>query len=243
MLFDMISAIELAASAAVVAAWLSFNLSQNPDGRLRAAAALGLWFLLVIILGATNALGAERAGPIGLAVAVTAPIAALCYLFFAVAGARAAIMATPIWAMIALNVIRALGVAFVILYAQDRLPAPFAPSAGFGDIFVGVTAIPLALFASRSGPRANRLILAWNIVGFLDLVFAVGFGATSSPGPIQVFVGPPTSQIMTTLPWLIIPGFLVPIFQALHIVIFYRLRKEASIARATSPKSFSAAAA
>jgi len=34
---------------------------------------------------------------------------------------------------------------------------------------------------------------------------------------------------MTTLPWLLIPGFLVPSLMFLHVVIFYRLaRNEAS---------------
>jgi hypothetical protein len=28
---------------------------------------------------------------------------------------------------------------------------------------------------------------------------------------------------MTTLPWLIVPGFLVPCLMFLHVVIFYRL--------------------
>ena len=48
-------------------------------------------------------------------------------------------------------------------------------------------------------------------------------GALSAPGPLQVFVGPPTAATMTTLPWLIIPGFLVPILFFIHVVIFDRL--------------------
>jgi hypothetical protein len=159
------------------------------------------------------------------------PVAVLCYAFLALPAARAALLATPLWALIALNVLRSLGVSFVLLYAARRLPAPFAPSAGWGDIFIGVTAGPLAWIAWRDGARANNLILAWNVLGVLDLVFALGFGATSSPGPIQLFVGPPSTQIMTSLPWLLIPGFLVPIFLSLHIAIFDRLRRDARVAR------------
>ena len=37
---------------------------------------------------------------------------------------------------------------------------------------------------------------------------------------------------MTTLPWLIVPGFLVPSLIFIHVVIFHRLaRTEASAAR------------
>ena len=88
--------------------------------------------------------------------------------------------------------------------------APFAPSAGWGDVFIGATALPLAWAVTRFGARVRPLVLLWNAVGVADLVAAVTLGPLSAPGPLQVFVGPPTSAIMTTLPWLLIPGFLVP---------------------------------
>jgi hypothetical protein len=37
---------------------------------------------------------------------------------------------------------------------------------------------------------------------------------------------------MTTLPWLLIPGFLVPCLMFLHVVIFARLAKAESATRA-----------
>ena len=230
MLFDIVSAIDTTGAAAIVVAFLALAL-PNPAARLRAALVLAAWLLVVIALGATDALAAKEVGAPGLALAVAAPIAALCWFFFAWPAGRAALLATPLWAPIALNALRLLGVSFVTLYAAGRLPAPFAPSAGWGDIFIGATAGPLAFLVARYGARANGLVLAWNVIGVLDLVFAIGFGATSSPGPIQVFAGPPTSQMMTTLPWLIVPAFLVPIFLSLHIAIFYRLRRGESLAR------------
>jgi len=36
----------------------------------------------------------------------------------------------------------------------------------------------------------------------------------------------PSSAIMTTLPWLLIPGFLVPLLFAVHIGTFVRLAKD-----------------
>ena len=229
MLFDILSAIDITGAAAIVVAFLALAL-PSAAARLRAALVLAAWLLVVIALGATDALAAQYAGPPGLALAVVVPVAALCWVFFASSAGRAALLATPLWAPIALNALRLLGVSFVVLYAAGRLPAPFAPSAGWGDIFIGATAVPLAFLVARYGARANGLVLAWNVIGVLDLVFAIGFGATSSPGPIQIFVGSPTSAMMTTLPWLIVPAFLVPIFFSLHMAIFYRLRREKSVA-------------
>ena len=88
---------------------------------------------------------------------------------------------------------------------------------------VGATALPLAWAVTRFGARVRPLIVLWNAVGVADLVAAVTLGALSAPGPLQAFVGPPDSSPMTSLPWLIIPGFLVPILFFIHIVIFTRL--------------------
>jgi hypothetical protein len=98
-----------------------------------------------------------------------------------------------------------------------------------GDIFAGVAALPLAWSIVRFGSRVQALTLLWNAIGIADLVAAIALGALSAPGPLQVFAGPPTSAIMTTPPWLIIPGVIVPSLVFIPIVIFYRLaRNEAS---------------
>jgi uncharacterized membrane protein len=63
----------------------------------------------------------------------------------------------------------------------------------------------------------------WNTIGIADLITAVALGALSSPGPLQVYAGPPTTVMMTTLPWLLVPGFIVPSLIFIHVVIYYRL--------------------
>ncbi|PYL63918.1 MAG: hypothetical protein DMF25_08940 [Verrucomicrobia bacterium] len=63
------------------------------------------------------------------------------------------------------------------------------------------------------------------MIGIADLLVAVGLGAMSSPGPARLIFAEPSSAIMTTLPWLLIPGFLVPLLITVHIAVFIRLMK------------------
>ena len=64
-------------------------------------------------------------------------------------------MAIPLPALVAAHAVRVLGIFFLILHAQGRLPAPFAPTAGWGDIVIGATALPVAwLVAARGGGLA-----------------------------------------------------------------------------------------
>jgi len=228
MLFDILAAIQVTASAAIIAATLAFMLSQTVTGRLRMAFALGAWFAIVVVFGATMALDNQAGiGTPGLGAAVALPILILCFAFFGFRRAREAMTAIPLSALITVNIVRVVGYEFVLLYLAQRLPSPFAPVAGWGDVFVGVTAIPMAWIATRGGERARMLVLGWNLIGFLDLVAAIFLGATSSPGPLRIFMDPPSSAIMTTLPWIIIPCFIVPCLGAIHIAIFYRLSRRA----------------
>ena len=209
-MFDILSTAVLTASASIAVVFLSLAMAQTLAGRVTVLAALGAWFVLVLAFGATGALSPPGGGAPALGLAVVLPVAALVSAYFALPSVRNAMTTTPLPALIAIHAIRLLGVLFVVLYAQGRLPAPFAPSAGWGDVFIGATALPLAWAVTRFGAAMRPLVFLWSAAGAADLIAAVTLGALSAPGPLQVFVGPPDSSPMTSLPWLIIPGFLVP---------------------------------
>ena len=220
MLFDLVFAIALAAAGAVITATLSVVLANTVRGRLAAAAAIAAWFGVVVAIGATGMLSAGGIGVPGLGLAVLAPAIVLSWLLLR-AGRSGVMAEPPTPLLIAAHAVRVLGSSFVLLYAAGRLPAPFAPTAGWGDIAIGIAALPVAWLVSRPGGRA--LALLWNALGCLDLMAAVFFGAMSAPGPARLFLEPPGSGIMTTLPWILIPAFLVPGLFALHMAIFGRL--------------------
>ena len=74
------------------------------------------------------------------------------------------------------------------------------------------------------------LALAWNILGTLDLVAAVGLGVISAPGsPLQILGGSVGSAAMWSLPWSNIPTLLVPFYLITHGVIFARLARVGTV--------------
>ena len=224
MLFEILSTAEATANAAAMVAVVALAFATTTRGRLGVVAVLAGWFVLVLALGSTGMLDNQTAPP-RIAFAVAVPLALLCAAFFRFESIRTALFAIPLPALIAANAMRVLGVDFLLLYAAHRLPAPFAPSAGWGDVFVGAMALPVAWALARFGSRMHASVAVWNTIGVVDLVLALGFGATSAPGPMQIFSSPPDAVSMTSLPWLLIPGFLVPIYLSLHVAIFYRLSR------------------
>jgi hypothetical protein len=225
-MFDLLSTAELTASAAIFVFFLSSMLSSTARQRALVAAAFTGWFCLVLMAGATGAL-ARPIGPgvPGVGFAVLIPIVVLSLLVLRTARGRDLVRRTPLAALVGVHSVRVLGISFILLYWAKRLPAPFAPVAGWGDVAVGLLAMPLALRLTRGeGAVSSRWIALWNGLGIVDLVSAVTLGATSSPGPLQLFHGEPGAAIMTNLPWVLIPCFLVPSMLFVHLCTFYRLR-------------------
>ena len=223
---DLIGSVTLTASAAIMIAALSIGFGSTAAARTRIAAWLTAWFVVVVILAATRALYYEGGlGAPGLGIAVALPIAVLCIVVARTQALREEFHRVPLWLLVGVHVVRLLGISFIILYTAGRLPAPFASAAGWGDIFVGATALPVAWFAYRRPTNVRSMIWIWNVIGIADLINAVGLGVISSPGPQRLIFVEPSSAIMTTLPWLLIPGFLVPLLFAVHIGIFIRLAK------------------
>jgi hypothetical protein len=226
--FDLIGAVELTASAAIAVAVVSIAFGPDARVRLRLAVALGVWFAAVVLLAATGALGPEHGiGAPGMGLAVIVPIAALSASLWFVPALRAGLKTASLPLLIGMHAVRILGFSFLILAARGRLPAPFAPAAGWGDIFVGVTALPVAWMVARRTAHWRTALLAWNAIGLLDLAVAVTLGVLSSPGPLRQIFAEPGSAIMSTLPWLLIPGFVVPLLATTHLAIFHRVKNAA----------------
>ncbi len=133
--------------------------------------------------------------------------------------------AVPQHWLIGVQVYRALGIIFLILYGAGRLPGLFAWPAGLGDVLVGVLA-PVVAIAYARGPRENRdLVSAWNIFGIVDLIVAVGTGIATSPSPFQLFAFDLPNELISAFPLVLIPTYLVPVSVLLHLASLAKLQR------------------
>lgn len=95
-----------------------------------------------------------------------------------------------------------------------------------GDVLIGLTALPVAYLAAVKAPGWRTIVLVWNALGLFDLVVAIGLGVASSPGlPFSIATSGADTNVMTTLPWILIPSFLVPLLAYLHVLLFQQLRR------------------
>ena len=194
--------------------------------RLSVILFIGVWFVLVVSLGASGAfVGAPGTPPIAIAIGVGAPL----LLFFAALrlspSLREFVLSLDLRLVAGIQAWRWAGLGFLSLYAYNILPAVFAFPAGLGDMAVGFAAPWMILgLVRRPGFAASPAFIRWNLLGILDLVVAVSIGAltatlaTGAPGEIS-------TAPMATLPLLLIPAFLVPLFLMLHVTALMQSRQ------------------
>src|ERR1700739_4193163 len=75
--------------------------------------------------------------------------------------------------LVALQVLRVLGSAFLIGWVYGPVPGIFALPAGIGDVLTGLIAVPVAISLGSGSRESRRAAIAWNIFGLLDFAIAL----------------------------------------------------------------------
>ena len=115
---------------------------------------------------------------------------------------------------------RVAGFALVVAGVYKILPNVFALPAGYGDLFIGLTAPFVATFLST--PERKMALVAWQALGVLDVLMAVTLGVLASP-LMRVIGGGMTTAALTILPLSMVPTFAVPLVLILHITCLLKL--------------------
>lgn len=232
-MLDIIAAIFATAAYTTVVGALVGSSPVGAGRRLAAFAAAAVWLVVIVAVAALGGLAPGVLGPVPAnLLPFTGLLALLFGGWFLVPQFRTALLAVPLPVLVGVNAARLGGVFFLLIYADGRLSAPFAPAAGVGDMITGALAIPLAAMLAL-GLHLHRAWLGlWNAFGALDLVVAVFLGVLSAPGTsFRVFTEGPGTLAMTTVPWVFVPAMLVPIFLLVHFAVATRLRTAAPASR------------
>jgi hypothetical protein len=170
------------------------------------------WFLLALVVGKYRLL-ATLAPPFPQVVLFGLTLI-LLLLYWKLSVFRDWVLNVDIRVLVLVHSSRFIGVYFLFLHSRGELPYAFAVPGGLGDIVVATTAIFVAFISSTSGVKGFRILLIWNVFGFLDILFVVataGRLALADPGSMSA---------LTKLPLGLLPTFLVPIIIFTHIIIF-----------------------
>lgn len=162
---------------------------------------LGLfaWLAVAIGLGLGGFYVASRNAVPTIEFGILVPIVLGIALYLTVPAVRDLVGRLPHAWLVGVQLYRAGGAIFLVLWLDGHLPGIFA---------------------------LHRALFAWNILGLIDLAIALATGFLTTPSRFQMFAVDAPNLLVTQFPLVIIPTFIVPLSILLHLASIARLAAE-----------------
>jgi hypothetical protein len=198
-----------------------------------ATALLVLWFGVALALSSAEVFRGATDRPPTIEFGIFVPIViGLAWLWRSTTAMRL-IDAIPQSWLVAIQFYRVLGVIFLLMNAQGRMPSLFALPAGSGDVAVGLLAPVVAIAYARGVAGREVLVRGWNLLGLADLTVAITTGFLTAPSPFQMFSLNAPNDLISAYPLVLVPVFGVPLAALLHVASLVKLSRDAEHTAAT----------
>jgi hypothetical protein len=198
----------------------------NTKYRNLTAGLIGAWFIFSLSASALHLFKTDPSRlPLPLLLGVLTPIILFSLWYLTSKGFRDFALSLNPRTLTIIQAWRIAAFVFLVLYTYGILPGSFALPAGWGDIAIGATALPVAMTLANSNRRKSFIL--WQLLGITDLVMAVTLGAIARFINPQEFASPNgiTTAPMTVLPLSLIPTFAVPLLFILHVICIAQARR------------------
>jgi hypothetical protein len=195
-------------------------MTDTASSRLRWIALIGgltLWFAAAVVL----AVDGRLAGPLLPLFTFGPPVAAVI-AYRVSPRVRGFVGRLDLRGLVALHATRTVGIGFVLLWAYGVLPGVFAWPAGVGDAVAAMTAVGIVLWWLGGGSVSRRTLVWWNTFGLADFLTAVAVGTLARSTALG---GAANADAMASLPLVLFPAFVVPLFALTHLAVLVKVRR------------------
>jgi hypothetical protein len=174
---------------------------------------LAIWAAAVTTAIVAEVFAGDGASRLLLPAAQAIPIAAVAIGYRAWPRFRTHLLTLDLRLVLAAQLWRVIGIAFLFALAFDQLPAGFAVPAGVGDLATGIAALAVVLSLGNGGLTRGRLY-AFTALGVGDFLVANATGLSLEP------------SALTAWPLAIFPTIMIPFFAVLHLVAVLQSRQD-----------------
>lgn len=222
-LTDLLFLAQVAILFGTISWWLSPG--RHPG---RVMLAMTMWIALLGFLSLDGYFANFKTLPPRILPALLLPLIA-GLLFLRGAATRELLARTPFQWPVYLQSFRILmEVILWLLYLQQRAPVIMTFEGRNVDILVGLTAIPVGYFCFVRRAWSPRVAFWWNVVAILILLNVVVHAQLSTPSPLRVFNTDPPLTFIAYWPYILLPGFLVPLAWLGHAASLIQLRRSSA---------------
>ena len=207
----------------------------NRRAALRVLAGLVVWFLYAGLMAHFDILGNPETRPPGIAFIVVPVLLFLIFFIVRPSASAQGVLAFPLWLILGTQFFR-VGVELFLhqLWIEGLVPRMMTFKGANIDIYIGLSA-PLIAWLSTRGRWGLKVAGAWNILGLLALLNVVTRAVLTAPGPLHLIHSEIPDRMIGTFPFLLIPGFFVPLAVVLHLFAIRAIGSRLSTKNGTNP--------
>ena len=198
-------------------------------------ASLVVWFLYAGLMAHFDILGNPETRPPGIAFIVGPVLLFLIFFIERPSASAQGVLAFPLWLILGTQCFR-IGVELFLhqLWIEGLVPRMMTFAGANIDIYIGLSA-PLIAWLSTRGQWGLRFASAWNILGLLALLNVVTRAILTAPGPLHLIHSEVPDRMISTFPFVLIPGFFVPLAVVLHLLAIRAIGSQLRATNGTSP--------
>lgn len=109
------------------------------------------------------------------------------------------------------------------LFLEKLIPVQMTFEGFNYDVLTAIFALPIGYFCFHRKSLSVKWAIAWNILGLLLVTTIVIIAILSTPTPLRVFQNEPANTFIVYLPYVWLPGFVVPMAYLLHFMSLKQL--------------------
>jgi hypothetical protein len=174
---------------------------------------LAIWSAAVTTAIVADVFAGGGASRLLLPAAQAIPIAAVAIGYRASLRFRSYLLRLDLRLLLAPQLWRVIGIAFLFALAFGQLPAGFAVPAGIGDLATGIAALAVVL-ALGNGSLTRGRLYAFTALGVADFLVANATGLALEPPALAAW------------PLAIFPTLMIPFFAVLHLIAVLQSRHD-----------------
>jgi hypothetical protein len=172
------------------------------------------WMSLISALSLTGFLNNFSTFPPRIIIVLIVPLIVMITVTFSSA-TREILAHIPAKNIVRLQVFRVfVEILLWMLVVQNLLPVQMSFEGRNFDVISGLTAPFAAYFLVNN----RAALIAWNFLTLALLINILGIAILSMPTPFRVFMNEPSNTIVTTFPYVWLPGLLVPMAYGLSFL-------------------------
>ena len=175
------------------------------------------WILLLLVISITGFFEDYSSLPPRIALAALPPIILMLFLLQHKLFKFVLKVIPEKWLILFQSFRIPMEVMFYLYFLAEVLPFQMTFVGLNHDILVGLTALIAGFLFFIKRHRQQVAAILWNISGIAMLINIVTITALSTDSPFRVFMNDPSANFIGSFPFILIPGFIVPMAIGMHV--------------------------